>query len=363
MITLEDLPLRADLVGAEPYGAPQLVVPVVLNVNENPYPPSEAVRREMADAVVNAAAGLNRYPDREALELRRDLASYLGHGLSHESIWAANGSNEIMSHLLTAFGGPGRRVLAFTPTYSMYPEYARNTCTGYVTVPRNPDFTLDADLICGAAEEHDPTVVLIATPNNPTGTIVGNDVIDEVCSRTDAIVVVDEAYQEFARTPSALELMSKHPRLVVSRTMSKAFALAGGRVGYLAAQPAVVDACRIVRLPYHLSAQTQAVARVALRHKDELLARVHQLAAESRTFEQWLRSRGYAVVQSEANFTLFGRFEDRHDVWQQLLDRGVLIRETGPDGFLRASAGTPPEMATLRDALDDISPTFQGETA
>lgn len=362
MISLSDLPLRADLVGAEPYGAPQLVVPVVLNVNENPYPPSEAVRREMADAVVEAAGHLNRYPDREALELRRDLASYLGHGLSHESIWVANGSNEIMSHLLTAFGGPGRCVLTFSPTYSMYPEYARNTCTEYVAVPRRPDFTLDADLICDAIDEQQATVVLITTPNNPTGTTTSLEVIDEVCRRTDVIVVVDEAYQEFARTPSALELMETHPRLVVSRTMSKAFALAGGRVGYLAAQPAVVDACRIVRLPYHLSAQTQAIARVALRHRDELLARVHELADESRGFETWLRSRGYDVVDSEANFTLFGRFADRHDVWQQLLDRGVLIRETGPEGFLRASAGTPAEMAALKDALDDISSTMPGET-
>ncbi len=362
MISLSDLPLRDDLIGAEPYGAPQLVVPVVLNVNENPYPPSEAVRREMADAVVEAAGQLNRYPEREALELRRDLADYLGGGLGPENIWVANGSNEIMSHLLTAFGGPGRRVLTFTPTYSMYPEYARNTCTEYVTVPRKSDFTLDADLIVGAIEEHDPTVVLITTPNNPTGTTTSLDVIDEVCRRTEAIVVVDEAYQEFARTPSALELMAMHPRLVVSRTMSKAFALAGGRVGYLAAQPAVVDACRIVRLPYHLSAQTQAVARVALRHRKELLGRVHELADEARGFETWLRSRRYAVVDSEANFTLFGRFTDRHDVWQQLLDRGVLIRETGPDGFLRASAGTPAEMAALRDALDDISPALHGET-
>lgn len=363
MISLEDLPLRADLVGAEPYGAPQLVVPVVLNVNENPYPPSGTVRREMADAVVEAAGTLNRYPEREALELRKDLAAYLGHGLDHASIWVANGSNEIMAHLLTAFGGPGRRVLAFTPTYSMYPEYARNTCTEYVTAARRADFTLDADLICGAIQEHRPTVVLIATPNNPTGTVTPVEVIDEVCGRTDAIVVVDEAYQEFARTPSALTLLSKHPRLVVSRTMSKAFALAGGRVGYLAAQPAVVDACRIVRLPYHLSAQTQAVARVALRHRAELLSRVDDLAAESRAFEDWLRGRGFHVVDSEANFTLFGAFADRHAVWQQLLDRGVLIRETGPAGFLRASAGTPAEMAALRDALDDISPTFEGVQA
>lgn len=359
MIRLEDLPLRADLVGEEPYGAPQLDVPVVLNVNENPYPPSPAIRREMAEAITAAAGSLNRYPDREAHALRQELATYLGHGLREENIWAANGSNEIMSHLLTAFGGPGRRVLTFTPTYSMYPEYARNTCTGYVTAPRHADYSLDAPLILEAIAEHQPTVVLITTPNNPTGTSVPLEVIDEVCAGTDAIVVADEAYQEFSSRPSALELLARHPRLVVSRTMSKAFALAGGRVGYLAAAPAVVDACRIVRLPYHLSAQTQAVARVALAHADELLAQVRQLAAEARSFEEWARTQGYAVIDSDANFSLIGRFPDRHRVWQDLLDRGILIRETGPDGFLRVSAGTPDEMAELKQALTDLNPERQ----
>ncbi|MFT3886860.1 MAG: histidinol-phosphate transaminase [Arachnia sp.] len=362
MITLDDLPLRADLVGEEPYGAPQLDVPVVLNVNENPYPPSPLIRQEMAAAIVNAAGVLNRYPDREARALRTDLAAYLGHGLTADNVWAANGSNEIMSHLLTAFGGPGRRVLTFTPTYSMYPEYARNTCTEYVTVPRKADYTLDASLVLSAIEEHRPTVVLITTPNNPTGTATPIEVIDEVCAGTDAIVVADEAYQEFSARPSALELLARHPRLVVSRTMSKAFALAGGRVGYLAAHPAIVDACRIVRLPYHLSAQTQAVARVALAHADELLAQVRALAAEARGFEAWARGRGYAVVESEANFSLFGRFADRHAVWQALLDRGILIRETGPAGFLRVSAGTPDEMTLLKAALDDIAPATEGDT-
>lgn len=362
MITLADLPLRADLVGQEPYGAPQLQVPVVLNVNENPYPPSPLIRHEMAAALVTAAGTLNRYPDREATELRADLARYLGHGLTADGVWAANGSNEIMAHLLTAFGGPGRRMLTFTPSYSMYPEYARNTCTEFVTVPRRADFGLDAGLVLDAIRETEPTVVVIATPNNPTGTVVGLDVIDEVCSGTEAIVVVDEAYQEFSSGPSALELLDRHPRLVVSRTMSKAFALAGGRVGYLAADAAIVDACRIVRLPYHLSAQTQAVARVALAHADELLAQVRQLAAEARGFEAWAKGRGYAVIDSQANFTLIGRFADRHQVWQDLLDRGILIRETGPDGYLRVSAGTPEEMAALRAALDDLLPTIEGIT-
>lgn len=362
MIRLEDLPLRADLVGEEPYGAPQLDVPVVLNVNENPYPPSPLIRHEMAAAVVSAAGGLNRYPDREALGLRQDLAAYLGHGLSAENIWAANGSNEVMNHLLTAFGGPGRRVLTFGPTYSMYPEYARNTCTGYVVVPRRPDYTLDASLVLDAIAEHEPTVVLITTPNNPTGTTVDLDVFDAVCAATDAIVVADEAYQEFSAKPSALELLGTHPRLVVSRTMSKAFALAGGRVGYFAADPAIVDACRIVRLPYHLSAQTQAIARVALAHADELLAQVRALAAEARGFEAWARGRGYEVIDSEANFSLIGRFTDRHQVWQDLLARGILIRETGPAGFLRVSAGTPEEMTILRAALDDLNPSLEGTT-
>ncbi|NLE98590.1 MAG: histidinol-phosphate transaminase [Propionibacterium sp.] len=353
---IESLPLRSDLRGEAPYGAPQLEVPVVLNVNENPYPPSEAVAQEMADAVKQTVTSLNRYPDREAVGLRQDLADYLGHGLRMENIWAANGSNEIMLHLLTAFGGPGRTALTFAPTYSMYPEYARNTLTKYVAYPRREDHSIDAGLVLGAIDIHEPTVVLLARPNNPTGTGMALEAIDQICRQSEAIVVVDEAYQEFSTEPSALELLDAHPRLVVSRTMSKAFALAGGRLGYLAAHPAIVDACRIVRLPYHLSAPTQAIARVALRHADALLARVDELAAAARDFAGWARGRGYDVIDSEANFVLFGRFPQRHAVWQGLLDRGVLIRETGPEGYLRASAGTPEEMVALKDALDDLNP-------
>ncbi len=359
MIGLSDLPLRPELVGEEPYGAPQLDVPVRLNVNENPYPPSRAVREQMARDLLASVTGLNRYPDREAWELRRDLAAYLGFGLGPENVWAANGSNEVMTHLLGAFGGPGRTVLTFTPTYSMYPEYARNTHTRYVTVPRHPDHTLDADLVSAAVEEHRPTVVLITTPNNPTGTTTPVAVIEEICERNPGIiVVVDEAYQEFTEFPddSALALLARFPRLVVSRTMSKAFAFAGGRLGYLAATPAIVDACRIVRLPYHLSAQTQALARVALAHAPEMLGRVDELRATGRAVQEWLRLRGFDVVPSAANFCLFGRFTDRHAVWQGLLDRGVLVRETGPEGYLRVSFGTPDEMQTFREALLQVQP-------
>ena len=353
-VSLAGLPLRPELVGEEPYGAPQLDVPVRLNVNENPYPPSDAVRAEMAEAV--SAHLLNRYPDREAAALRSALAVYLGHGLDASHIWAANGSNEVMTHLLQAFGGPGRTVLSFTPTYSMYPEYARNTHTEYVTVPRLPDFTLDAATVLAAIAEHRPSVVVITTPNNPTGTTTPLGVIEEVLAGTEAIVVVDEAYQEFAHRPerTALTLLDRYGNLVVSRTMSKAFALAGGRVGYLAAAPAVVDACRIVRLPYHLSAQTQAVALVALAHAPELLAQVEELRATRDQMLVRLPQLGVEVIDSDANFCLFGPFADRHDVWQRLLDRGVLVRETGPAGWLRVSAGTPGETERFYTALAEV---------
>jgi histidinol-phosphate aminotransferase len=288
--------------------------------------------------------------------LREALAGYLGHGIIPLQVWAANGSNEVMTHLLQAFGGPGRTLLSFTPTYSMYPEYARNTHTAYVTEPRHPDFTLDAALVLDAIDRHRPAVVVITTPNNPTGTTTPLAVIEQVLAGTEAIVVVDEAYQEFARHPeqTALTLLGRYGNLVVSRTMSKAFALAGGRVGYLAASPAIVDACRIVRLPYHLSAQTQAVARVALAHAGELLAQVDELRATRDDLLLRLPRLGVEVIDSDANFCLFGPFADRHDVWQRLRERGVLVRETGPAGWLRVSAGTPEETETFYAALAEV---------
>ncbi len=352
-LRLESLPLRQELVGEEPYGAPQLDVPFPLNVNENPYPPSEKVCEAMGKALAKAAGQLNRYPDREALGLREDLAHYLGFGLTARNIWAGNGSNEVMTHILSAFGGPGRTLMAFTPTYSMYPEYARNTLTGYVTVPRDPYYRISADMVVDAVAQHQPDMVIIATPNNPTGTITPVSVIDEICDRFDGLVIVDEAYQEFTETPedSSLALLPSHANLIVSRTLSKAFALAGGRVGYLAADPAIVDACRIVRLPYHLSTQTQVVARVALAHTQEMMAKVDQLRQDCQDLQEWCKRQGFEVVASQSNFFLFGRFVDRHQAWQLLLDQGVLVRETGPDGYLRICVGTPQANQAFKDGL------------
>jgi len=351
------LPLREELRGVAPYGAPQLDVPVQLNVNENPYPPSEAVVADVAQAVAEATRTLNRYPDREFTALRTALAGYLGHGVTPEQVWAANGSNEVMLQILQAFGGPGRVAVSFAPTYSMYPEYARDAMTGWVVGHREEDFSLDVDHAVAVLKEHQPTVVLLPSPNNPTGTALPLDLVAAVCEATPGVVVIDEAYGEFRRagTPSALELLPTTPNLVVSRTMSKAFALAGARLGYLAASPEICDALRVVRLPYHLSAVTQAVALAALRHADELLGRVDDLRAERDRTVAWLREHRFEVAETDANFALFGTFANRHAVWQGLLDRGVLIRETGPDGWLRVSIGTAEEMAAFKDALLQVT--------
>lgn len=353
-----------------PYGAPELDVPVRLNVNENPYPPAPGVVADVAQAVAQAASGLNRYPDRDFPALRQALADYLaeesGVRLPPEQIWAANGSNEVMLHLLQAFGGPGRSCLSFTPTYSMYPEYARDTVTTYRTLPRRPDFTLDTEAAVDTVRQTRPAVVVLACPNNPTGTAVpleqvrllleaarGHGPATTGSQSTDAVVVVDEAYGEFRRpgVPSALELLAQHPNLAVCRTMSKAFGMAGLRLGYLAARAELVDALRVVRLPYHLSALTQAAALAALAHREELMRQVDSLRAERDQLVAWLRQEGYTAWDSDANFVLFGPFPDRDVIWQSLLERGVLVRVVGPEGYLRVSVGTPAEMKQFRDAL------------
>ena len=350
------LPLRDDLAGREPYGAPQLSVRFALNTNENPYPPPPELVADITASVAQAAARLNRYPDRDATALRDGLAAYLGRGLTREQTWAANGSNEIIQQLLQAFAGPGRSALGFEPSYSMHPIIAQTTATRWIAGTRSEDFSLDPAATVAAVTEHQPDVVFLTSPNNPTGTALPLPVIEAVCAAAPGMVVVDEAYAEFARDPdgSALALLPRFPRLVVVRTMSKAFALAGARVGYLAADPAVVRAMLLVRLPYHLSALTQAVATAALRHAAALLASVSAIRSERDALVSWLRAEGLAVADSDANFVLFGRFADRRAVWQDLLDRGVLVREVGPPEWLRVSIGNPGEMAAFRDALTEV---------
>lgn len=359
---IDDLPVRDELRGKTPYGAPQLDVPVRLNTNENPYPLPEPLVERITERVREAARDLNRYPDRDAVELRTRLAEYLtktgGYRVGLENVWAANGSNEVIQQLLQTFGGPGRSAIGFEPSYSMHALIARGTGTEWISGPRNEDFTIGLAAAEKAIAEHRPDVVFVTTPNNPTGNAVPAGTVLALYEAAQAakpsMVVVDEAYIEFSHGASLLPLLEGRPNLVVSRTMSKAFGAAGLRLGYLAAHPAVVDAVQLVRLPYHLSAITQATALAALEHTDTLLKYVEQLKSERDRLVGELRASGYDVVESDANFVQFGRFPDAHEAWRRILDRGVLVRDNGVPGWLRVSTGTPQENDAFLDAVREL---------
>ncbi|MFE0631064.1 histidinol-phosphate transaminase [Streptomyces sp. NPDC058864] len=362
MTGIDDLPIRDELRGKSPYGAPQLDVPVRLNTNENPYPLPEPLVDRITERVRAAARDLNRYPDRDAVELRTELAKYLtrtaGHEVGPANVWAANGSNEVIQQLLQTFGGPGRTAIGFEPSYSMHSLISRGTGTGWISGPRREDFTIDVAAAARVIAERRPNVVFVTSPNNPTGTAVAADTVLALYEAAQAarpsLVVVDEAYGEFSHGPSLLPLIEGRPNMVISRTMSKAFGAAGLRLGYLAADPAVVDAVQLVRLPYHLSAVTQATALAALEHTDTLLGYVEQLKAERDRLVGELRAIGYEVTDSDANFVQFGRFEDSHRAWQAILDRGVLVRDNGVPGWLRVTAGTPAENDAFLEAVREL---------
>lgn len=359
MTSLADLPIRDDLRGMTPYGAPQKPVRIALNVNENTHPVPAEVIEHVTRAVGRALVGINRYPDREFTELRQHLAGYLATAspsappVAPEQIWAANGSNEIIQHLLQAFGGPGRTVLGFPPTYSMHAIIAAGTGTTWLTADRDPDFTLSPETAVAAVERLDPDIVFLCAPNNPTGTPVGLDTIAAVYEASRGIVMVDEAYAEFM-PPGELDALSLLPgreRLVVSRTMSKAFAFAGARVGYLAADPAVADALRLVRLPYHLSAITQAAAVAALEHAPMMLGTVEAIRQQRDRLLVELAALGYAPHDSWANFVLFGGVDDPRAVFEYLLAHDILIRDVGLLNHLRVTAGTPEETTEFLTVL------------
>ena len=364
--TLDDLPLRDDLRGKSPYGAPQLAVPVRLNTNENPHPPTKALVDDVVRSVGEAAADLHRYPDRDAVALRRDLAGYLtaqtGTQLGVENLWAANGSNEILQQLLQAFGGPGRSAIGFVPSYSMHPIIADGTRTEWLEAARADDFSLDVDVAVAAITDRRPDVVFIASPNNPSGQSVSLPDLRRLLDVVPGILIVDEAYGEFSSQPTAVALVREYPaKLVVTRTMSKAFAFAGGRLGYLVATPAMIDAMLLVRLPYHLSSLTQAAARAALRHADDTLGSVATLIAERERVTTALSGMGFRVIPSDANFVLFGAFADAPTTWQHYLDAGILIRDVGIPGYLRATTGLADEndaflRASAQIAATDLAP-------
>jgi len=364
--SLDDLPIRDDLRGLSPYGAPHLHLPVELNVNENTHPIPEDVARDIIESIARELMTVNRYPDREFTELRDSLAAYLdadasAPGLTRENIWAANGSNEVLQHILQAFGGPGRTVLGFPPTYSMHSIIAASTGTRWVAGERDAEFQISPATAVEWIERTKPDIVFFCAPNNPTGTALGLDTIAAAYDATDGIVVVDEAYAEFMPDgePNALSLLEGRPRLLVSRTMSKAFAFAGARLGYLAADPAVIDAMRLVRLPYHLSALTQAAAVAALAHAPEMLAMVDDIKLQRDRMVEVLTELGYTPWPSAANFVLFGGVADPEGLWQQLLDRGIIIRNLSIPGHLRVSAGTAAETTAFLEAMRELTPAAE----
>ncbi|MEJ6020547.1 histidinol-phosphate transaminase [Corynebacterium sp. H113] len=360
-VTLADLPLRDELRGEEAYGAPQLDVDVRLNTNENPFPPSDALIAELVQQVEKSASDLNRYPERDSVELRTALAKYMtertGVALGVENLWAANGSNEILQQLLQTFGGPGRKAMGFVPSYSMHPILSSGTQTEFIGVERNPDtFDIDKDVALAAIKEHQPDVIFVTSPNNPTGNLASTELLRDIVAAAPGIVIVDEAYAEFTDEPSAVHLISEFPnKLVVSRTMSKAFDFAGGRLGYFVAAPAFIDAVMLVRLPYHLSTLTQVAATVALRHADETLGTVATLAKERDRVVAKLKEFGYDVIESHSNFVFFGKFTDAATAWQQFLDNGVLIRDVGVPHRLRVTIGLPAENDAFLDAAAAIA--------
>jgi histidinol-phosphate aminotransferase len=366
MSSLREL-LRPELRDQTAYGAPQLDVPVAVNTNESSYPVPPVVVEQIARDVAEVAVSLNRYPDREFTRLRTLLASYLeqttGQPLSAEQIWAANGSNEVLQHIVQAFGGAGRTALGFTPSYSMHPLISTRNGTTWVDGLRDADrtrFDLDADLAVEQTRRHDPELIFLCSPNNPTGTALDLDTVRRVYDATDhAIVVVDEAYTEFSRagTSSALSLLPGRDRLVVSRTMSKAFAFAGARLGYLAAATEFTELMRLVRLPYHLSSVTQAVACAALEHTETMLSMVEQIKTTRDELVAGCVELGLQPVPSDANFVLVGGFADEAATWQALLDRGVLVRDVGIPHHLRITAGTPHENDTVLQALGAVTRT------
>jgi histidinol-phosphate aminotransferase len=352
------VPLRDDLRGVAPYGAPQLDVAVRLNTNETAEPPPPGYLAEVGRRIQQLE--LNRYPDRPHRALRTALGA--PYGLAPEQVWAANGSNEILLQLLQAYGGPGRTLLTFRPPYSMYPELSRTTLTPVVEVDLDDRFALSVEVARDAVTTHDPDVVFVASPNNPVGTLVTHDAIRALHDGSRGLVVVDEAYVEFAPDEaSAVHLLDELPRLVVTRTFSKAFRLAGLRLGYLFARPWVVDDVQTVRLPYHLDAVKQVAGLVALEQTPAFLEHRERTAAERDRVHAALAARpDVEVWPSSANFLLFRTAVP--DLFDRLLDEGVLVRDFSRQprlsGCLRVTIGTTAEndafLAALTAVLDAV---------
>ncbi len=347
-------PVRPDLNLAEGYHSPQVEAEVRLNTNESPFAPPDAWREELLAALEDVS--FNRYPDRPATELRQAVADL--HAVTPEEVFCANGSNEVLQCLLLAFGGPGRRALVFEPTYALHSHISRITGTEVVEGSRDDDFRIDPHHAEAELAAQRPDITFLCSPNNPTGRAEPPGTVARVCAAAPGLVIVDEAYGQFSPS-SALELRGPaNPGLVVTRTFSKTWAMAGARLGYLVADPAVVTACEGVVLPYHLSAQTQLAGLLALRHVPEMEARVARISEERGRVAAALGDLPVDSWPSDANFILFRpRDRDADEVWRSLLARSILIRNCaswdGLRGCLRVTVGTAEENDRFLHALKE----------
>ena len=368
------LPLRESLRSRTPYGAPQVAADARLNTNENPYPLPENVARAIEESIKAVLTGLNRYPDRDAMELRKALVGYVrehmlskttldGPELDEGNVWPANGSNEVLQSILLAFG---ENVAGFAPSYSMHSILTEAVGKSFKAVPLKGDFTPDLEVLKGFLAAKRPSVFFLTTPNNPTGRSIAIEQIGLIAGLVAShggLLVVDEAYGEFSDQQSAITLIDEYPALIVVRTMSKAFAFAGARLGYAVARREVIDALQLVRLPYHLSAITQAAALAAIGESRLLLSEVAQIKRDRDALAQSLSELGFDVTPSDANFMLFGGFDSFETIkgwtserlWRALLERGVLIRDVGIPGTLRVTVGTSAENDSFINALRAIA--------
>jgi histidinol-phosphate aminotransferase len=346
--------IRDDLRALTPYRAPQVDAPVRLNTNESPWPPPEGLMKDLSERVLRLE--LNRYPDREARILRDALGARFS--WPGEGVWVANGSNEILQSLLLTFGGPGRRVLFFQPTYSMYPHLARLTGTGIVERTVAEPWGLDPEAVARAVGTEEPAVTFICSPNNPTGTAQSLDVVRAALEARRGLVMVDEAYAEFGGD-SAAPILGRHDRLVIVRSFSKSWRLAGARIGYLLGHPWVIEAMQVVRLPYHVSALTQACGEVAVRHAGAALSAVEEIVVErERLAKELQRVRGVEIFPSAANFMLIRTKLEGTKLWRSLADRGVLVRDfsTVPtlERCVRVTVGSGEQNARFVEALRGV---------
>jgi histidinol-phosphate aminotransferase len=348
------LRVRDDLVEVDPYVSPQLPARYRMNTNESPYPPPDALIREVADELQSIA--LNRYPNRDADGLYDAISGRLGWPRS--GLWVANGSNEVFMHLFLAFGGPGRRALVFEPTYSLHSLIPRIASTQVLTLQRDDAFEIDLDAAVQVIREQAPKVVIVCSPNNPTGNVEPIGTVRALLSEAPGLVVVDEAYGEFAGPESSVRpLLEQHENLVLVKTFSKAWRLAGVRIGYMLAAPSLIAELARVRLPYHLSAITQIVGEAAIRHGDETLELVKAIAQQRDRIAMELQAMGIRTYPSSANYVLF-EVDEAERVWNALLERGVLVRRyasvPGLENALRVTAGLPDETEAFLGALKEV---------